>query len=54
MRVLARRSSLVGIVFLWLMSFVLASSFPLERVVPGLSGYALTAGAGNVIERFPV
>ncbi len=29
-------------------------TFPLDEVVPGLSGYALTAGAGNVIERFPV
>lgn len=31
-----------------------ADSFPLEDVSPGLLGYALTAAAGNQIERFPV
>lgn len=31
-----------------------ASSYPLEQVTPGLKGYAVTAGAGNALERFPV
>lgn len=30
------------------------ADFPLESVEPGLVGHALTAGAGNVIERFEV
>jgi hypothetical protein len=34
--------------------FAHASSFPLEQVQPGLKGYAVTAGAGNKLERFPV
>lgn len=31
-----------------------AAFFPLENVKPGLEGYAITAGAGNVLSRFPV
>jgi hypothetical protein len=41
-------------VFLLLISFAHASSFPLEQVTPGLKGYAVTAGAGNKLEQFPV
>lgn len=52
MQDLVKRYSLLACVFL--ISLVQASSFPLEQVVPGLSGYALTAGTGNLIERFPV
>ncbi|MCA9837004.1 MAG: hypothetical protein KC422_08815 [Trueperaceae bacterium] len=44
----------VYLAFFFLFCLVQAKSFPLEQVVPGLSGYALTAGAGNLIERFPV
>jgi SpoIVB peptidase S55 len=32
----------------------LAAFFPLENVKPGLEGYAITAGAGNVLSKFPV
>jgi hypothetical protein len=39
---------------LFFSSFVNASSFPLEQVTPGLKGYAITAGAGNKLEQFPV
>jgi hypothetical protein len=39
---------------LFISSLAYASSFPLEQVTPGLKGYAVTAGAGNVLERFPV
>jgi hypothetical protein len=31
-----------------------AAFFPLENVKPGLEGYAVTAGAGNVLFKFPV
>jgi hypothetical protein len=31
-----------------------AALFPLENVKPGLEGYAVTAGAGNVLSKFPV
>jgi SpoIVB peptidase S55 len=31
-----------------------AAFFPLENVKPGLEGYAVTAGAGNVLSKFPV
>jgi hypothetical protein len=41
--------------FLFLfVSFAHASTFALEQVTPGLKGYAITAGAGNKLERFPV
>lgn len=30
------------------------ASFPLESLAPGQTGYAVTAAAGNVLERFPV
>jgi len=29
-------------------------SFPLEALAPGQTGYAVTAAAGNVLERFPI
>lgn len=29
-------------------------SFPLESLAPNQTGYAVTAGAGNVLERFPI
>ena len=31
-----------------------ATTYPLEDLEPGQTGYAVTAGAGNVLERFPV
>jgi hypothetical protein len=31
-----------------------AATFALEQVTPGLKGYAITAGAGNKLEKFPV
>ena len=37
-----------------LFSVVQASSFPLDKVIAGLQGYAITAGAGNKLERFPI
>jgi hypothetical protein len=42
------------LVLLFVFPLAHASSFPLEQVTPGLKGYAVTAGAGNVLERFPV
>lgn len=36
------------------LSFAFAQDYPLEQVSAGQTGYALTAGAGNVIERFPI
>jgi hypothetical protein len=36
------------------MSPAQAATFALEQVTPGLKGYAITAGAGNKLERFPV
>jgi hypothetical protein len=36
------------------LSFAQAATFSLEQVTPGLKGYAITAGAGNALERFPV
>ena len=42
-------------IFIFLLLFhAAASSYPLESVRPGLRGYALSAGAGNSIERFEV
>ena len=35
-------------------SSTLAASFPLSEVTPGLTGYGITAGPGNVLERFDV
>ena len=35
-------------------SSALAASFPLSDVTPGLTGYGVTAGPGNVLERFDV
>lgn len=35
-------------------SFVQASGFPLNDIKAGLQGYAITAGAGNQLERFPI
>ena len=44
-----------ALLFCWLFSsLALALDFPLSNLQPGQTGYALTAGAGNVIERFPV
>jgi hypothetical protein len=31
-----------------------AATFALEQVTPGLKGYAITAGAGNKLEKFPI
>ncbi len=42
------------LLFTLLISFAHASSYPLEQVTPGLKGYAITAGAGNKLEKFPV
>jgi hypothetical protein len=39
---------------LFFSSLANASSYPLEQVTPGLKGYAITAGAGNKLERFPI
>ncbi len=36
------------------LSSVYAQTYPLENLEPGQTGYAITAGAGNVLERFPV
>lgn len=52
-----RRVWRVGCVFALLFALAgtaFAVDFPLEGVAPGLEGYALTAGAGNRIERFPI
>ena len=35
-------------------SSALAISFPLSEVIPGLTGYGVTAGPGNVLEQFDV
>lgn len=48
------RYSLVILIILFNLFLAKAQTFSLEDVVPGLSGYALTAGQGNLIERFPV
>lgn len=43
---------------LWLLGLLglglARADVPLDRLEPGLEGYALTAGAGNRIERFPI
>lgn len=41
------------LVFLYV-TFAQAATFALEQVTPGLKGYAVTAGAGNKLEKFPV
>jgi hypothetical protein len=41
------------VVFLFVSSSQ-AATFALEQVTPGLKGYAVTAGAGNKLEKFPV
>ena len=53
MRLLQVRVLLVSVVFCC-SSPVFAAFFPLENLKPGLEGYALTAGAGNVLFKFPV
>ncbi len=47
--------------YLWVAFFFITSSlsyaqasFPLSEVTTGLTGYAITAGANNILERFPV
>lgn len=44
---------LLLLVFLFISSSQ-AATFALEQVTPGLKGYAVTAGAGNKLEKFPV
>ncbi len=53
---LARVFSLaIGLIVAWDVSSASAQPiFPFADVKKGLEGYALTAGAGNVIQRFPV
>jgi hypothetical protein len=53
MRLLQVRVLLVSLVAVC-SSPVFAAFFPLENVKPGLEGYAVTAGAGNVLSKFPV
>jgi hypothetical protein len=48
---MARFSLLLILLF---SSFSHAATFALEQVTPGLKGYAITAGAGNKLEKFPV
>lgn len=52
----ARAASLaLGLIGIWGVSSASAQpTFPFPDVKKGLEGYALTAGAGNVIQRFPV
>jgi hypothetical protein len=38
----------------FLLAGAFGAFFPLESVKPGLEGFAITAGAGNVLSRFPV
>jgi SpoIVB peptidase S55 len=54
MRSLHARVLLLSFVTLCCSSPVFAAFFPLENVKPGLEGFAVTAGAGNVLFKFPV
>ncbi|MGL4612184.1 MAG: hypothetical protein ACRCYY_21315 [Trueperaceae bacterium] len=40
--------------FFYYVSFAQTVAFPLDQVTPGLTGYAVTAGAGNKLEQFPI
>ncbi|MEY4532159.1 MAG: hypothetical protein RLZZ156_2882, partial [Deinococcota bacterium] len=54
---LTLKMHLTGWVAFYLFTFLpcsLAQDLPLADVKPGLEGFALTAGAGNVLERFEV
>jgi SpoIVB peptidase S55 len=53
-RMRSLRVLLVGLVTFCCSSPVFAAFYPLENVKPGLEGFAVTAGAGNVLSKFPV
>ena len=38
----------------WTSSTIAAQSYPLQNLRPGLMGYGITAGPGNMLERFPI
>jgi SpoIVB peptidase S55 len=54
MRSLHARVLLLSFITLCCSSPTFAAFFPLENVKPGLEGFAVTAGAGNVLFKFPV
>lgn len=50
-----RALRLVGLLVAWLPGVAWATpTFPLDALAPGQQGYALTAGPGNVLERFTI
>jgi hypothetical protein len=54
MRSLRAQVLLLSLVTFCCSSPVFAAFFPLENIKPGLEGFAVTAGAGNVLFKFPV
>ena len=54
MKPIPARVLFLSVITLCCSSSAFAAFFPLENVKPGLEGYAVTAGAGNVLSKFPV